>query len=121
LEKNVCKTEQNSKQIGKKKPVKINYNIIQKKSSWYTTVGLLSIVEKCFIRSGLFFRPFSYLACVKSRNLSQLLQRAVVDFGADSSFAKAKEKLKERYRIEVAVSAIRLGKSKISCVNYPRF
>jgi hypothetical protein len=39
--------------------------------------------------------------------LSQGLQRAVVDFGSDSSFAAAVEKVREHYGLEVSVSAVR--------------
>jgi hypothetical protein len=53
------------------------------------------------------FRAFSHTAYVKGKRLSLPLQKALVDFGADDPFAKAGEKLKEHYGIEVPISAIR--------------
>jgi hypothetical protein len=35
------------------------------------------------------------------------LQRVLVDFGAEHSFAKATERVREHYRIEVPVEAVR--------------
>lgn len=52
-------------------------------------------------------RPFSVAARVKCHCLSLGLQRAVVDFGADSSFAAAVEKVREHYGVEVSHSAVR--------------
>lgn len=53
------------------------------------------------------FRPFSQAAGVKCRGYSLALQRVLVDFGADCSFAQAVEKLREHYRIEVPPSSVR--------------
>ncbi len=53
-------------------------------------------------------RPFSSTARVRSRSLSLGLQRAVVDFGADTSFATAVGKVREHYGVEVSHSAVRL-------------
>jgi len=52
-------------------------------------------------------RPFSASARVGCRSLSLGLQRVCVDFGADSSFAAAVEKVREHYRVEVSQSAVR--------------
>jgi hypothetical protein len=52
-------------------------------------------------------RPFGLAARVHHRGLSLGLERVLVDFGADTSFAKAVEKVKEHYRIEVNESAVR--------------
>src|SRR5882724_1039533 len=52
-------------------------------------------------------RPLALAAQVRSRSLSLGLQRAVVDFGADTSFATAVEKVREHYRVEVSQSAVR--------------
>ena len=52
-------------------------------------------------------RIFSLSAGVACRTYSQALQRAMVDFGADDSFAEAVKKMKEHYRIEVPESALR--------------
>lgn len=52
-------------------------------------------------------RPFAGAARVKCRSLSLGLQRVVVDFGADCSFAAAVEKVREHYGVEVSASAVR--------------
>ena len=52
-------------------------------------------------------RPFGQVARVQSRGISLGLQRVLVDFGADTSFAKSVAKVKEHYRIEVNESAVR--------------
>jgi hypothetical protein len=52
------------------------------------------------------WRPFSESARLKCRCYSRRLQRAIVDFGADSSFGEAQKKIKEHYGIDVAVSGV---------------
>lgn len=47
-------------------------------------------------------------AQVKNHGYSQLLERATVDFGADGAFARAPQKLKEHYGIEIPISAAQL-------------
>ncbi len=59
-------------------------------------------------KQGQQVRPFSSAAQVRCRSLSLGLQRAVVDFGADSSFAVAVEKVREHYGVEVSQSAVRV-------------
>ena len=44
---------------------------------------------------------------MKCRGYSRRLQRALTDFGADESFGKAANKIKEHYGIEVPISATR--------------
>jgi len=44
---------------------------------------------------------------VKCRGYSRRLQRVITDFGADVSFARVPQKLKEHYGIEVPISAAR--------------
>lgn len=53
-------------------------------------------------------RPFAAAAQVRCRSLSVGLQRAVVDFGADSSFAAAVEKVREHYGVEISPGAVRV-------------
>ena len=53
-------------------------------------------------------RPFSTRAGVGCRGCSRPLQRALVDFAADVSFARAGEKLLEHYGIELSSSTIRV-------------
>lgn len=57
-------------------------------------------------RAGQELRPFSGAAEVKCRDYSQPLQRVLVDFGAEKSFARAARSVREHYGIEVPVSAM---------------
>lgn len=50
--------------------------------------------------------PFTQTAEIDCRDYSVLLERAIVDFGADASFGQAVEKLKEHYGISVSASAV---------------
>ena len=59
-----------------------------------------------FIDDGKLIRPFTLSAKVRCRGYSMPLQRVMTDFGADSSFASATEKIKEHYGVEVPVSAV---------------
>lgn len=52
-------------------------------------------------------RPFSVEAQIKSRDYSLPLQRALTDFGAEESFAKAAQRVHEHYGIEVSVYGAR--------------
>jgi hypothetical protein len=58
-------------------------------------------------RRGPELRPFCKSAVVRNRGYSQRLQRVVVDFGAEHSFAKAAERVREHYGIDLSVEAIR--------------
>lgn len=58
-------------------------------------------------RRGVQLRPFCLSTGVRNRGYSQRLQRVVVDFGAEHSFAKAAERIREHYGIGVPVEAIR--------------
>jgi len=58
-------------------------------------------------RRGAQLRPFCLSAGVRNRGYSQRLQRVMVDFGAEHSFAKAAERIQEHYRIAVPVETIR--------------
>jgi hypothetical protein len=73
---------------------------------WHTTFGQIGVEEKCFIKEGKFFRPFSRNSVVKCRGCSLPLQRVITDFGADVSFAEAITKVKEHYGIEISSFAI---------------
>lgn len=79
----------------------------KKKIIWHTTFGDIEVKEHLFIRQGKQFRPFSTSANVRCRGCSLLLQRAVVDFGADHAFGRVPEKLQEHYGITLAESTIR--------------
>jgi hypothetical protein len=58
-------------------------------------------------RRGRELRPFCQSAGVRNRGYSKRLQRVVVDFGAEHSFGKAAERVREHYGIDVSVEAIR--------------
>lgn len=58
-------------------------------------------------RSGAEVRPFAVAAGVRCRDYSVPLQRVLVDFGAESSFGRAAERVREHYGIEVPASAVR--------------
>jgi len=58
-------------------------------------------------RGGAQVRPFAGSAVVRCRGYSQPLQRALTDFGADLSFARAAEKMREHYGIKVPAQAAR--------------
>ncbi len=81
-----------------------------KKFYWLSRFGSVSLEEQIYQRRGQHqrVRPFAASAQVQCRALSLGLQRAVVAFGADSSFAAAVEKVREHYGIEVSQSAVRV-------------
>ena len=80
-----------------------------KKLYWYSTFGSIGIEELVFRegRRGKRQRPLSTSIGVQCRGYSKSLQRAMVDFGADVSFAAASRKLKEHYGIDIPSSSIR--------------
>jgi hypothetical protein len=68
---------------------------------------VIEVSEQVFIRAGVVVRPFCASAGVTTRGCSVPLQRAMVDFGADDSFAEAVKKLQEHYGTTVPVSTLR--------------
>lgn len=58
-------------------------------------------------RGGAQVRPFTQTARVSCRGYSFGLQRVVTDFGADVSFGRVPEKVREHYGIEVSASTVR--------------
>jgi hypothetical protein len=72
-----------------------------------STFGQIEVEERTFVQRGHLVRAFSARAGVKCRGHSGPLQRRITDFGAEKSFAKAAQQLKEHYGLEVSVSAIR--------------
>lgn len=58
-------------------------------------------------RRGRCLRPFCAQAQVRSRGYSERLQRALVDFGAESAFAAAARRVHEHYGLEVPESGVR--------------
>ena len=58
-------------------------------------------------RRGAQLRPFCQSAGVQHRGYSRRLQRVLTDFGAESSFARAAQRVREHYGIDAPVSATR--------------
>jgi hypothetical protein len=58
-------------------------------------------------RRGPLLRPFCERARVQPRGRSRRLQRALVDFGAEESFARAAQRVREHYGLDVAAEAVR--------------
>jgi uncharacterized protein UPF0236 len=76
---------------------------------WFTTFGAVEVIEQLLRlgRRGAELRPFCQKAGVSHRSYSRRLQRVLTDFGAESSFARAAERVKEHYGIEVPIGAVR--------------
>ena len=76
---------------------------------WFTTFGPVEVAEQLLRlgRRGAEIRPFCQHAGVQPRGYSRPLQRVLADFGAEASFARAAERVKEHYRIDVPDSAVR--------------
>lgn len=58
-------------------------------------------------RRGQLLRPFCERAGVRPRGRSRRLQRALVDFGAEESFARAAARVHEHYGLDVAAEQVR--------------
>ena len=58
-------------------------------------------------RRGPLLRPFCDRAGVRPRGRSRRLQRALVDFGAEASFARAAARVQEHYGLDVSAEAVR--------------
>lgn len=58
-------------------------------------------------RQGPVVRPFATSAAVECRSYSLGLQRVLVDFGAEESFAQAAARVREHYGLEVSGSTLR--------------
>lgn len=58
-------------------------------------------------RRGALLRPFCERAGVRPRGRSRRLQRALVDFGAEESFARAAQRVHEHYGLDVTATAVR--------------
>jgi hypothetical protein len=74
-----------------------------------TKYGRIEVDEEVFRlgREGAELRPFQTSAEVECRGYSRPLQRVMVDFGAEGSFDKGSERIREHYGIEVPASAVR--------------
>jgi hypothetical protein len=78
----------------------------KKKLFWHSTFGKIEVKEQLFLENGYQQRPFSQRASIHCRGYSIPLQRVITDFGADNSFGKVDNKLKEHYGISLPTSAI---------------
>jgi hypothetical protein len=58
-------------------------------------------------RRGGLLRPFCERAGITPRGRSRRLQRALVDFGAEESFARAAQQVQEHYGLDVSASSVR--------------
>ena len=58
-------------------------------------------------RDHLSHRPFRGLTGLKCRGKSLVLQRALTDFGAEKSFQRASEQLREHYGVDLHRSSVR--------------
>lgn len=76
---------------------------------WQTTYGKVVIIEQVLRmgRRGRRLRPFCEFAGIVPRCCSRALQRALTDFGAEESFARASARVQEHYGIEVSPSTVR--------------
>lgn len=74
-----------------------------------TKYGRVEVEEQIFRlgTQGSEIRPFQVSAGVECRGYSLPLQRVMVDFGAEESFDKAAQRIKEHYHIELCESAVR--------------
>jgi hypothetical protein len=81
----------------------------KKRLYWHSCYGEISVIEQLYRRGrgGKQIRPFVEGAAIRCREYSQPLQRVLTDFGAESSFGRAVERLKEHYGIEVPSGAVR--------------
>jgi hypothetical protein len=66
------------------------------------------VFEQEYKQPGKRHRPFSQNAEITCRCCSHPLQRVVTDFGADHSFGRVPEKLKEHYGITLSASTVRV-------------
>ena len=76
---------------------------------WFTTFGPVEVLEQLLRlgRRGAEMRPFCQRAGVQPRGYSRPLQRVLADFGAEASFIRAAERVKEHYQIDIPDSAVR--------------
>jgi hypothetical protein len=81
----------------------------KKKLKWRTTFGIITLEEQLLRagRRGPELRPFCLDAQVRPGGYSRRLQRVLVDFGAEESFASASLRVREHYDIKVPASGVR--------------
>ena len=76
---------------------------------WQTTLGWLEVEEDQWRlgRRGKLLRPFMARTGLAARGTSRRLQRVLTDFGAEESFSRAAERVREHHGVGVAVSRLR--------------
>jgi hypothetical protein len=76
---------------------------------WQTTFGWIAVEETQWRlgRRGSVLRPFCTRAAVAPRGTSRRLQRVLVDFGAEESFARAVQRVREHYGVDAAWGRLR--------------
>jgi hypothetical protein len=86
-----------------------DYQRKEKRVYCQTRYGPIAVQEQVYrhTRGGEQVRPFLRAARVSCRGYSLGLQRVVTDFGADVSFGRGPEKVREHYGIEVSASTVR--------------
>lgn len=76
----------------------------KKKLYWQTSFGQITVREEVYRTSAAIVRPFSESAAVRCRGYSTVLQRIITDFGAEVSFHRIGQKLKEHYGLQLPQS-----------------
>ncbi len=76
---------------------------------WHTSFGPIHIDEAQWRlgRRGKLWRPFCQRGKVEPQGNSLRLQRVLVDFGVEAAFARAAQRVREHYGIEVSVQRVR--------------
>ena len=94
-------------QVPTRHPAAIHHG--KKRLRWQTTFGWVAVEEVQWRlgRRGPLLRPFCERAGVRPRGRSRRLQRALVDFGAEESFARAAVRVREHYGLDVAAEQVR--------------
>ena len=82
--------------------------IYKKALSWWCCYGSVTIQERIWQAPGRdYLRVFSTQAGIRARGKSQRLQRAMSDFGAEHSFGKSCQRIKEHYGFAINATAVR--------------
>jgi hypothetical protein len=70
--------------------------------------GLISVEERIWrTPQRSYLRPFAEQVAISAHGKSRRLQRALTDFGAEHSFQRSCQRLKEHYGFELNASAVR--------------
>jgi hypothetical protein len=103
------KSEQAAREQAQQKDPRLKPYRKKKLLSWHSTYGEVEVLEQRLRvgRRGKQVRPFCQTAQISQRAYSRPLQRALTDFGAEESFRRATEKVREHYGIDVGASAAR--------------